>query len=49
MDQQDDQNYLSDLDDEMQDHVRRRGSNSDGCNLETEIVFDTDSVINLCI
>lgn len=51
MDLQDDHNYLSDLDDEMQDHTSddEEATDSDGCNLETEIVFDTDSVINLCI
>ena len=49
--QGDQSNYLSDLDEEMQDHTSDEEvtDSDDGCNLQSEMVFDTDFVLDLCI
>ena len=48
--QGDQSNYLSNLD-EIEDHTSDEEvtDSDDGCNLQPEIVFDTDFVIDLCI
>ena len=49
--QGDQSNYLSDLDEEIRDRVSDEEvtDSDDGCNMESEIVFDTDIAFDLCI
>ena len=49
--QGDQSNYLSDLDEEIRDRVSDEEVtySDDGCNMESEIVFDTDIAFDLCI
>ena len=49
--QGDQSNYLSDLDEEIRDRVSEKEvtDSDDGCNMESEIVFDTDIAFDLCI